>query len=339
MKPRQFQIGSNRFSSLEPTPVYDSYWKFAAERQKIYFRRISGARGPWTDDDILGRYRFTNVYRASDRVSQYLIRNVIYGPNRADTPDEILFRVLLFKLFNKIETWELLERALGPLSLKGFDEARYDTELTRALNHGTRIYSAAYIIPPVKIGSTDGVKHRGHLSLLAYMFNDGLARKVASTRSLKDLFLTLTHYPSIGNFLGFQLAIDIAYSEVISHEEEQFVVAGPGAIDGISKCFSNAGDFEAAEIVGYMVDRQEFEFERLGLDFKDLFGRRLQPIDCQNLFCEISKYARVAHPEFVGSTGRTRIKQLFKPAGRAPAPFFPPKWGINPSIPAWAKET
>src|SRR5438132_384169 len=88
------------------TEVYDSYWKFAALRQETFFNRAGGKQYPWTSDPIINRYRFTNVYRASDRVSQYLIRDVIYDESLPSAPKEILFRILLFKLFNKIETWE-----------------------------------------------------------------------------------------------------------------------------------------------------------------------------------------------------------------------------------------
>jgi hypothetical protein len=93
--------GSNRFADLLPTEVFDSYWRFAAERQAIFFRQIERQSAPWTDDPILARHRFTNAYRAADRVSQYLIRDVIYGDGRSVAPHEQLFRVLLFKLFNK----------------------------------------------------------------------------------------------------------------------------------------------------------------------------------------------------------------------------------------------
>src|SRR5665213_109406 len=48
-----------------------------------------------------------------------------------------------------------------------------------------------------------------------------------------------------------------------------------------------------------------YQFSRLGLKFRSLFGRPLQLIDCQNLFCEVDKYARYAHPEVIGVTGRT----------------------------------
>jgi hypothetical protein len=80
-----------------------------------------------------------------------------------------------------------------------------------------------------------------------------------------------------------------------------------------------------------VAERQDLEFGRLGLKFDGLFGRPLMPIDCQNLFCEISKYARVAHPEISGTSGRTRIKQKYNPSCPAvPAdPFFPPKWNLN----------
>src|SRR5438270_6848698 len=68
-----------RRASPQPTAVFDSYWKFAAERQAIFHARAQGKRGPWTNDPVLEEYKFTNAYRAADRVSQFLIRNVIYS--------------------------------------------------------------------------------------------------------------------------------------------------------------------------------------------------------------------------------------------------------------------
>jgi hypothetical protein len=81
-----------------------------------------------------------------------------------------------------------------------------------------------------------------------------------------------------------------------------------------------------------VTERQDQEFCRLGLEFKKLWGRKLQLIDCQNLFCEVDKYSRVKHPEFQGLTGRTRIKQKYH---WNPSPieyFYPPKWGINNKV-------
>jgi hypothetical protein len=52
-------------------------------------------------------------------------------------------------------------------------------------------------------------------------------------------------------------------------------------------------------------------------------------IDCQNLLCEVDKYARVAHPRIAGRTGRTRIKQKFEPTLTPIELFYPPKWKLN----------
>ena len=79
--------------------VYDLYWYFACERQNIFLKKLNGESAPWTDDKILQEYKFCNSYRINDRVSQYLLKNVIYnGKNYFD--EDMLFRILLFKLFN-----------------------------------------------------------------------------------------------------------------------------------------------------------------------------------------------------------------------------------------------
>ena len=136
---REVRVAPGRV--LKATPVYDTYWRFAAERQSLFMRRISGAPSPWTTDPVLATHRFTNAYRASDRVSQYLIRHVLY--EGAQTAEEVFFRALLFKLFNRIRTWEALTEKLGPLSWKRFDFGRYADVLDAMLARGERVYSAA----------------------------------------------------------------------------------------------------------------------------------------------------------------------------------------------------
>lgn len=313
-------------AGLTPTTVYDTYWRFAAERQAIYFRRLVEPVGPWTDDPILNDYRFTNVYRIADRVSQYLVRNVQYDSTRSDAPAEVFFRTVLFKLFNRIETWEMLEGVLGPINSRSTSPERISEVLDREIENGRPVYSAAYIMPPPALGH--GHKHANHLALLSLMMEDDLAARLASARSLKSAYEMILVYPSIGPFLAFQFCIDLNYSTLMNFDEADFVVAGPGALDGIAKCFRNAESQDPSAVIHAMVDRQEDEFDRLGLAFNALYGRRLQPIDCQNIFCEVSKYARIAHPEVTGTLGRQRIKQRYKPRPQAESerPFFPPKW-------------
>ena len=320
-----------RIAPLKPTPVYNSYWRFAAERQRIFYARASGLEPPWTDDEIIAAHKFTNAYRASDRVSQYLIRRVIYREDLPTTPEETFFRILLFKFFNKIETWNLLERELGTLAWEGFDFDRLDDVLTRSMATGRRIYSAAYIMPSAGVFGYDR-KHRNHLALLRRMMEDGLPARISEASDMQHGFELLLAYPSMGDFLAYQYITDLNYSVLTRFSESAFVVAGPGALDGISKCFADTAGLNPPEIIRFMADRQESEFERLGLTFRSLWRRRLQLIDCQNLFCEVSKYARLRHPEIAGTSGRTRIKQKFRPTATPIDYWYPPKWGIDAGI-------
>jgi hypothetical protein len=144
------------------------------------------------------------------------------------------------------------------------------------------------------------------------------------------VFETLLCYPGLGPFLAFQYTIDLNYSALLDHDEADFVIAGPGALDGIAKCFAHTGNRTPEEVIYWACEQQERAFADAGLAFQTLLGRRLQPIDCQNLFCEVSKYSRVAHPEIEGLSGRKRIKQSFRRAPDSlPPPMFPPRWELQ----------
>jgi hypothetical protein len=320
----------SKLTPANPTVVFNTYWRFAAERQEIFFNRFYGKPRPWTEDPILDRYKFTNAYRASDRVSQYLIRRVIYRGSQA--PRELFFRIILFKLFNLIETWERLEAAFGELSVKEFDPIKYDAVLTAAMEAGATIYSGAYIMPSGDARWRQDRKHRMHLRLLEYMLSLRLAERVASARNMKEVFELLKSVPSIGDFLAYQFATDLNYSPLTNFDENEFVVPGPGAKSGIQKCFSTLGGLTEADLIRFVGDRQEDEMRSRSLHFRDLWGRPLQLIDCQNLFCEVDKYSRVYHPDIQGISGRTRIKQQFRPLAEPINYWYPPKWGLNERV-------
>ena len=318
------------FSSLapaRPTEVYDTFWYFAAERQAMFFKRLRGWPYPWTQDAILRRYKFTNAYRASDRVSQYLIRNVIYKGDQEGR--EVFFRTVLFKIFNRIETWEMLENEFGTISYADYSFARYNSFLTRAIESGRRLFSAAYIMPSGGRRSGRSRKHSRYLQLLGWMMQDAVPERLSETRNMREAFDLLRGYPMIGDFLAYQYITDLNYSEITDFGEMEFVIPGPGARNGIRKCFEDLGGLSESDIIKVVADRQEEEFERLELEFESLWGRPLQLIDCQNLFCEVDKYARVAHPYAKGVTNRTRIKQTYSPNPKPVSYWYPPKWGIN----------
>ena len=324
---------SSIFLRWQPTIVFQTFWRFAVERQEIFYRRLLGKSRPWTTDETLATFKFTNPYRASDRVSQFLIREVIY--NGDQSPTEIFFRTILFKLFNKVDTWLLLKNQLGEITASiGLDHI--DAVLTRAMLQGTRIYSGAYIMPSGAGHLRNERKHRAHLSLLGMMLKDDVPKRLSDCRHMEEAFFVLRSYPMLGDFLAYQYLVDLNYSDLINFPESEFVVPGPGARSGLRKCFSNVSQSDEVEIIKRVAEYQETEFSSRDLVFRYLAGRHLQLIDCQNLFCEIDKYARMAHPEVQTKAKRTRIKHKFTPRAEPLVYWFPPKWGINASFAAVA---
>lgn len=303
--------------------IWRTYWYFAAERLAILERRQAGDMGPWSEDPIFRTYKFCNTFRATDRVSQYLIRNVSYGDADA-APQEIVFRTVLFRLFSKERTWEALVAFFGHAPVIE-DIPNLAEPLTNAMKLGA-IYTSAFILCANNAFGHER-KHENHIALLKQMFlRDRLADKILEAKSLKAVFDLLKSYPLIGDFMAYQIAIDLNYSDVLAFSENDFTAAGPGALRGIQKVFLYRDEVKPEHVVMHMVENQEKAFAEQGLTFKGLKGRPLQAIDCQGLFCEVDKYCRVAHPQL--TSNRTQIKSKFAPDVRPLPLFLPPKWGL-----------
>lgn len=309
--------------------VFDLYWYFACERQNIFWKKINGEPAPWTDDKILQEYKFCNSYRVNDRVSQYLLKNVIYNGNNY-TYEDMLFRIILFKLFNKESTWELLSKNFGDILLKNFNTKKYSIVLENAIANGIKIYNDAYISCANKAFGYDR-KHDNHLALLDKMFNiDKMQDKIIKCNTMQDAFNIIKGYPLIGNFMAYQLVTDINYSAFVNWKENEFTVAGPGSLRGIKKCFIDKGTMTNEDIIKYMYMHQDEEFKKLNLNFKRIGNRPLQLIDCQNIFCELDKYCRQALPDL--KSNRTKIKKHYVPKKDKIEYIYPPKWEISRTI-------
>lgn len=105
------------------------YLYFIQERMSIFWKKYE-CKEHLTDDPILQKYKFTNIYRACDRVSQYLIKDVIYKDLRRYTPADVLLRILVFKVFNKIETWNYIS-GLTDITIDSFNVERLSKALSQ----------------------------------------------------------------------------------------------------------------------------------------------------------------------------------------------------------------
>ena len=313
---------------LIPRPgVYELYWKFAYNRQQAFEARSRGDQGPWTDDPILQEYKFCNVFRAADRVSQYMIKEVCYCPEESK-PDDRLFQIVAFRIFSNIATWDSVRSILGRApTIDDLLNNQFEQALTETKEKNGALYTGAFILC-----ATDAYgrrkKYLNHVELLKDMFvNHTLGEKLLAATSLEEIYTLLHSFPLLGNFMSYQIAIDLNYSELVNFSENDFTKAGPGALRGIKKVFESTKGYTPEEVIMWMVEHQDEEFKKLGYNFNGLFGRKIHAIDAQNLFCETDKYCRQAVPELTSS--RSRIKSKFFENKQRVELFFPPKWQLD----------
>ncbi|KAJ7742737.1 hypothetical protein DFH07DRAFT_750148 [Mycena maculata] len=322
---------------LEPTVVFDTLWRWLVKRKNIDDKRRKGMPAPWTDDPILRKYKFCHAYRVLDRTSQFVVTDVIEKGSQDRT--ELLFRILLFNCFNRIETWKLLEDALGgKLTFAEYDIHKYDRILSRAIERKVSLYTAAYI----KIAKRFeyDTNHMGHLQMLEVFMRD-LPSVLEKPAFAANVYEQIAAYPGMAAFTSYQLMLSLSYSSLLNFAANDFVVPGPGASSGLAKMFGaslrHAADVVPdieTQVLRYMAEHQREHFARLGLDFsflRDAAGKvlELSVADLEHAVCEVDKYARLAHPQIAGtSKSRTELRGQFcaSPEGLPAMPALPRAW-------------
>lgn len=312
--------------------IFKYYFYFIQERMNIFWNRYNNKPIPWTEDNILREHKFTNVYRATDRVSQYLINKVIYNDDEKFNEEDILMRILFFKIFNKIETWEFIEGKIGRIKIANFNIIKINKLLAERRSE-TPIFSNAYMMTGTHTRYNHlNFKHEKWLQMVNdEMIQNKVLRNVLKSKSFGGIFYLLRNCSFLGDFLSYQYAIDFNYSPVINFDENSFVKAGIGSIRGIKKCFEPLEKNTYEDAIRFTQENFEKYQSLFGFTkFQNLFGRQPTLIDLQNCFCETDKYLRAKMPEL--QIDNVRIKQKYKETRKPLELFFPPKWNINQKI-------
>lgn len=312
--------------------MLELYWRFVAERRAMQLRRDAGAMPPWTTDDTLRWNRFTNVYRIEDRVSQYLVSNVLY--NQEWSAEDLVFRAILFRIFNLPATWDFLVAEFGEPRWATFHHhwEQWADAVAARRESGIKVFNGAYLIAGVHTYHHLGKEHNW-LYLLNHMMVNGVYGHVLAAPTYRDVYQALLRYEMVGPFLAMQWLTDINYSPAIAFSENEWVMPGHGAVRGLTKLgLIRQGDSGASGIE-WLRERFQSSLAERNLRFDPLGGRRWPSLmDIQNSLCEYDKYARAVAP-WVGN-GPAKIKQRFDQfdawTHRPPVDYrYPPKWAME----------
>ncbi len=123
-------------------------------------------RWPWTDDHILQTYKFCNVFRATDRVSQFMIRDVAYGHDTESTAKDRIFQIVAFRTFSKIQTWRCMKEELdGAPRLEHLQSGAFQRALDQVKAANGGLYTGAFTLCANKAFGFDE-KHRNHVCVI-----------------------------------------------------------------------------------------------------------------------------------------------------------------------------
>lgn len=278
----------------------DLFWQFVAERQNIWHRKeVLKHPYPWTDDPILQKYKFTNVYRILDTGTRYVLEKIITD-ERKKNPEELFFNLIVYRCFNRIETYDFI----GYQSLEGWDYQKLQEQLDEYRRRGGTIFTSAFMVTAAFFAGKIPVKHHKYCRALGMIADDaiGLFQACTNAYSMQKCHERLTSYHGIGDFLAYQIMLDAMYAKILPFDEDDWCIAGVGSRRGLGYVWGSLSEEQELEAFRWTRDNQKAEFERLNLDFKFLDGKEISLSNIQNCYCEFSKYYKA-----LNGLGRPRV--------------------------------
>ena len=271
--------------------MYNALINWMIERHAIYKKRAAGRPKPWTADPILQRYKFTNVLRELDAVSQDLIAHLeTYGPKRP--PEETLFNIVAYRTFNVPEAFHALTG--GSDWISRWDTALAERRLNRYQDIGGKVFTGAYIM--CATGTTGMRKHTKYLQTLRSVWGDRyrLTECVLRTKSIQAITEQLAQYSNYGPFVAYEFATDLTYTPLLKDAVDILTWAnpGPGARRGLNRLHGRnlTAAVPKAQLVSEM--RSALAFCRKAKR-PAFWGRALELRDIEHSLCEFDKYERV----------------------------------------------
>ena len=266
------------------------YW-WINERHRIYLNKEADKEWPWTKDEIMQTYKFTNVFRELDA-------ETVKFHERIDDLDLLqadkLYSMILFRAFNRAATYDMLIRG----KTTHHTPAKMKRILHRAANRGKKIFTGAYIITNAGRSESKidimcdalGVQWRGRRKIYDEMMEDG---------TMQGCTNILRAYPMQGPFTSYEVICDMRYQPGMldkAPDRKSWANLGPGARRGINRIVSGKKKpnvfHTTNEYIVFMVEMLKTSPKYRGKHVPPLVMREIE-----HSLCEFDKWLRVDNNE------------------------------------------
>lgn len=279
---------------------------FIEERENIRMRRVSGKPWPYTNDDILQTYRFTNIHREDDFVSQHYQRTI---RNRYKDSSLVIPGTVIYRWFNRITTCDAI-----------FNKPEFGNQTRFEVYMGTGslniLEDCIKNLPPPHVTGAYIINGKSGftkaLGVLQYI------HEWCDTHQIEEIWQEWKKHPpllcdmyewingeGLGSFMRGQIIADLKYLSFMLNVPDwwDWATPGPGSERGLNVVYDRP-IFQAwprGEWLVYLMRLNDLvtpKLEEIGIS-------RLHNQDLQNCLCEFSKYTKTAR-------GIGRPRQTFK---------------------------
>lgn len=255
------------------------YW--ITERESVRLKRKAGEQPPWTADEILRKFKFTNIRRMDDRVSRWLLRSW-YIPYK-DHPNVVTAAVLARQLNNP--------DSLEEVGFPGvWDPVRVEAVLNDRVRRGLKNFSAAYMIT----GTLGGTKVEQIVRKVVSVVHD--RPPAVDPTSMERTVKAFVPYPGFSSFIAGQVTADLRWAMNGSWADRlTWAPLGPGSKRGMNRLHGRPKDqpLRQPQFLEELTDL--FSALRTRLP-RSIWGR-LEAQDVQSCCCEWDKYERAVWDE------------------------------------------
>lgn len=267
---------------LDGVVTPERFWDFVTARQEIWHQRFPlDQPPPWTDDPVLQRFFFCNVYRELDKGTQWYLKT-IPGQEPFDFV-EVLFRTIVYRLVNNVAIFERIA-IRGP---KDWSEMIWEMR-----DMGITLHSQAYLTLSRPKDMTNRIDRLEFILKRLAANIEKLAEDIYQEESLQEVSLLLQAQYGIGSFLAMQVYRDLILAEVLDYDEDSWTDIGPGAVPVLRALTGSSKRKHWQRMLEWMREREVRELGSRGFHFYQ--DKPLSLCDIQQAICEYRKYAMLS---------------------------------------------
>ena len=262
------------------------------ERHAIYERKQSGLPFPWTEDTILQKYKFCNVFRELDTGTIWC-REHIREPYEFAV--QLFFNIAAYRSVNSWETWEEVytqERIrAGHSFIVEYRAEVINKILKKRRDRGERIFTNAHMLTGV--GGVDKIDMYTNKTF-QFMWDNRKELEPKSDDTLQIAFNRLidAKIPAIGKFLAYEIITDLRHTRYLENADDIYTWAntGNGARRGVMRVFfGKLIDTKLSD--DYCLERMKFLLD-ISREYLNPAFPVLEMRDIEHTLCEFDKYER-----------------------------------------------